>query len=121
MKVNQYIKEFNLNGAKVDQKGFMKAFGEEFIQKLNEDRKTFEDNNRVFDYNMFSNLVRQYEIKFWSISNKRRGKAFSEKLFGYFYANYVIPARKELFPEKHKQIEDSRLKKQLDKAQEKME
>lgn len=52
-----------------------------------------------FTFDMFKQAIKQTEQKFWAISNKKAGLPFTKKLWGAFYAIYVVPRRKYLFPE----------------------
>ena len=47
---------------------------------------------------------KEIEIKFWSISNKKHGLPFSEKLFSSFFAGWIIPIRKKYFPKEDQEL-----------------
>lgn len=61
-----------------------------------------------FTWEMFKHAVKQVEQKFWAISNKKVGLPFSRKLWGAFYAIYVIKVRSELFPKIEEEIKFKR-------------
>ena len=63
-----------------------------------------------FTYEKFKHLVKEQQDKFWSISNKKIGEPFTEKLFSAFFAIHVIPIRAELFPNIHAKLEIKRQK-----------
>lgn len=63
-----------------------------------------------FTWDMFKTCIKQVEQKFWAISNKKVGRPFSKKLWGAFYAIYVVKVRAELFPDIEEKIKDKRLK-----------
>lgn len=63
-----------------------------------------------FTFDMFKQAIKQTEQKFWAISNKKSGLPFTKKLWGAFYAIYVVPRRKYLFPEIEEQIALKRVK-----------
>ena len=65
-----------------------------------------------FTYEKFLHAVKEQQDKFWSISNKKAGEPFSEKLFSAFFALHVIPIRANLFPNLHAELEEKRKKAQ---------
>lgn len=60
---------------------------------------------RALEFKMFHNIVKQVNQKFWAISNKRNGQAFTFEFWSAFYATHVISARAKYFPEIHAEIE----------------
>lgn len=63
-----------------------------------------------FTWEMFKHAVKQVEQKFWAISNKKVGLPFSKKLWGAFYAIYIIKVRSDLFPKIEAEIKFKREK-----------
>ena len=63
-----------------------------------------------FNYSKFKKAISEVENKFWALSNKRAGKAFSEKLWGAFFAIHVINLRSQIFPEISKEIDSKFIK-----------
>lgn len=116
MKTKEYVTKFNVkkgNTQYFDNKGFMKAFIGEFNERLELTRQARLSSNMPFTFNLFQNLVKEMEDKFWAISNKRPSIGFTQGLWNTFYAMGVIPARKEYFPKEHAEI-DARRKKHLE-------
>lgn len=61
-----------------------------------------------FTWDMFKTCIKQVEQKFWAISNKKVGLPFTKKLWGAFYAIYIVKMRSELFPEIEASIKSKR-------------
>lgn len=121
MKTKDYVSQFTIqgrNGATLfDHKGFVKALSQEFNDRLEVTRVDRESRGTEFQFNLFQNLVKEMEDKFWAISNKKPGKPFTPGLWGAFYALGVIPARKKYFPKEHAEI-DARRERAMEKANE---
>ena len=116
MKTKEYIQKFTKEtsrGVIFDNKGFVKALIEEFEARLEMTKLARLNKGQEFEFNIFQNLVKEMEDKFWAISNKRPSIGFTQGLWNTFYAMGVIPARKEYFPKEHAEI-DARRKKHLD-------
>lgn len=121
MKTKDYVKEFTVQGNKAqyfNNKGFVKAFSQEFNDRLEVTRIARESRGNEFTFNLFQNLVKEMEDKFWAISNKKPGAPFTPGLWNAFYAVGVIPARKKYFPKEHEEI-DARRKREAERAKEK--
>lgn len=116
MKTKDYVKNHLVtkgNSHYFDNKGFVKAFTEEFRSRLELTRQGREAQGMPFTFNLFQNLVKEMENKFWAISNKLPTTGFTPGLWNAFYAMGVIPLRKEFFPKEHADI-DARRKKHLE-------
>lgn len=113
MTTKDYIKKYNLDifNNRFDKSRLLGDLNGDFQALLEKEMKDFElsydadDNKRwegpnhsEFTDDKFCKLVVKPIIdKFWAISNKRNGFAFTEKYWGYFYQAYVLPVRNHLF------------------------
>lgn len=110
MKTKEYIKKFNLDiqDAKFDKEGLLKSLSKELESLITERVSQKEGTGLEFTYTHFQNMIKQINTKFWAISNKRNGQAFTYEYWGAFYSLYVVPLRALHFPEVHSQIESKR-------------
>lgn len=102
----EFIKQF-----KLDQENF--EFNREyFLKELNNYFLELVENAKLqstkFTFDIFKQCVKQTEMKFWAISNKKVGTSFSKGLWNAFYAIYIIKARAKYFPEIDKAIKDKK-------------
>lgn len=114
MEALEYIKKFNMDqkNYEFDRKEFMREFGTEFLLKIAES-KYVNPKSGVIYYAAFRELVKNFEVKFKSISSLRLhyiGKGLTQGLWGYFYRNYVIPYRNRNFPNQQSKINQFRYK-----------
>lgn len=112
MKTNEYVKQFKLDreNYNFNRKKFMEAFGQEFKDRIEAMITACQKMKAQFTYEKFLHAVKEQQDKFQSISNKKAGEPFSEKLFSAFFALHVIPIRANLFPNLHAELEEKRKK-----------
>lgn len=110
MKTQEYVKQFKLDvpNYQFNREKFMEAFGQEFRDRIEATITACKKMHVAFTYEKFKHLVKEQQDKFWSISNKKIGEPFTEKLFSAFFAIHVIPIRAELFPNIHAELEIKR-------------
>ena len=110
MKTQEYIKQFKLDREhyNFNREKFMKAFGQEFNNRIEATITACKKMQVQFTYEKFLHAVKEQQDKFWSISNKKVGGPFSEGLFSAFFALHVIPLRASLFPNIHDKLEENR-------------
>lgn len=105
MKTSEYVKKYNLNiPGQFDRNAFIADLSQEFEDRLTNTRIARESMHLEFGYNIFINLVKEIQEKFWNISKKKAGGEFTIGLWKHFYARTIIPARAKYFPEIHKTI-----------------
>lgn len=102
MKTIDYIKKYGLDKnnkslSKVEKDEFFKDLEKELLERIQEREKNYH-----LPYKIFQNLVKQVNDKFWAISNKKKGIAFTFELWNAFFAIKVIPIRNKYFPEMEK-------------------
>lgn len=114
MKTNEYVKQFKLDreNYNFNREKFMEAFGQEFKDRIEAMITACQKMKVQFTYEKFLHAVKEQQDKFQSISNKKAGEPFSEKLFSAFFALHVIPIRANLFPNLHAELEEKRKKAQ---------
>lgn len=114
MKTNEYVKQFKLDkeNYNFNRVKFMEAFGQEFKDRIEAVITACKKMKVQFTYEKFLHAVKEQQDKFQSISNKKAGGPFSEKLFSAFFALHVIPLRASLFPNLHAELEEKRRKAQ---------
>jgi hypothetical protein len=86
----------------------LEDLSQEFEEKVNKTIAEREKASLTFDYHIFQILVLQMMDKFRAISNKKAGGELRPKLWGAFYAKYIIPQRAKYFPEINANIEKAR-------------
>lgn len=100
MKTREYIKKYLLDDQEVD--FFTRDAKDHFLQDLALDLKTLIlerlQKEKNLPYSVFHNMVKQINQKFWAISNKRNGKAFTMEFWNAFYAVHVTKIRDQYFP-----------------------
>lgn len=114
MKTSEYVKQFKLDkeNYNFNREKFMEAFGQEFKDRIEAMVTACKKLKVQFTYEKFLHAVKEQQDKFQSISNKKAGEPFSEKLFSAFFALHVIPLRANLFPNLHAELEEKRKKAQ---------
>lgn len=114
MKTNEYVKQFKLDreNYNFNREKFMEAFGQEFKDRIEAMITACQKMKVQFTYEKFLHAIKEQQDKFQSISNKKAGEPFSEKLFSAFFALHVIPIRANLFPNLHAELEEKRKKAQ---------
>lgn len=105
MKTNDYIKKYGLDKnnkslSKLEKDEFFKDLEKELLERIQERARNYTEDN--LPYRIFQILVKQVNDKFWAISNKKKGIAFTFELWNAFFAIKVIPIRNKYFPEMKK-------------------
>ena len=105
MKTIDYIKKYGLDKnnkslSKLEKDEFFKDLEKELLERIQEREKNYTEDN--LPYSIFQILVKQVNDKFWAISNKKKGIAFTFELWNAFFAIKVIPIRNKYFPEMEK-------------------
>ena len=105
MKTNDYIKKYGLDKnnkslSKLEKDEFFKDLEKELLERIQERARNYTEDN--LPYRIFQILVKQVNDKFWAISNKKKGFAFTFELWNAFFAIKVIPIRNKYFPEMEK-------------------
>lgn len=105
MKTNDYIKKYGLDKnnkslSKLEKDEFFKDLEKELLERIQERARNYTEDN--LPYRIFQILVKQVNDKFWAISNKKKGIAFTFELWNAFFAIKVIPIRDKYFPEMEK-------------------
>lgn len=105
MKTIDYIKKYGLNKnnkslSKLEKDEFFKDLEKELLERIQERARNYTEDN--LPYRIFQILVKQVNDKFWAISNKKKGIAFTFELWNAFFAIKVIPIRNKYFPEMEK-------------------
>lgn len=111
MKTKEYVQKFTKEtsrGVIFDNKGFVKALIEEFEARLEMTKLARLNKGQAFEFNIFQNLVKEMEDKFWAISSKKPGVGFTPGLWNAFYATGIIPIRAKYFPKEHAEIDARR-------------
>lgn len=105
----EYIKDFHMDDKeqrKFNHTEFLIAFGQEFNSHI------MGFNNGQWsevDYPKFRDFVRSMYNKFLEIKQTRKKhKNLSDNLWKTFYAMYVVPKRRELFPTIQEKIDEKR-------------
>lgn len=116
MKTQEYIKQFKLDREhyNFNREKFMKAFGQEFKDRIEATITACKKMQVQFTYEKFLHAIKEQQDKFWNISNKKVGEPFSEGLFSAFFALHVIPLRASLFPSIHDELEEKKRKAKMD-------
>lgn len=105
MKTVDYIKKYGLDKnnkslSKLEKDEFFKDLEKELLERIQERERNYTEDN--LPYRIFQILVKQVNDKFWAISNKKKGIAFTFELWNAFFAIKVIPIRNKYFPEMEK-------------------
>ena len=104
----EYINDFHMDDKdqrKFDHTEFLIAFGQEFNNLISH----YIDQWSTIDYPKFRYFVRSMYNKFLDIKQTRKKhKNLSDNLWKTFYAMYVVPKRRELFPTIQEKIDEKR-------------
>ena len=105
MKTIDYIKKYGLDKnnkslSKLEKDEVFKDLEKELLERIQERARNYTEDN--LPYRIFQILVKQVNDKFWAISNKKKGIAFTFELWNAFFAIKVIPIRNKYFPEMEK-------------------
>ena len=106
----EYINDFHMDDKdqrKFDHTEFLIAFGQEFNSHILSDYH--KGQWPLEDYPRFRDFVRSMYNKFLDIKQTRKKhKNLSDNLWKTFYAMYVVPKRRELFPTIQEKIDEKR-------------
>lgn len=105
MKTIDYLKKYGLDKnnkslSKLEKDEFFRDLEKELLERIQERERNYTEDN--LPYRIFQILVKQVNDKFWAISNKKKGIAFTFELWNAFFAIKVIPIRNKYFPEMEK-------------------
>lgn len=110
MEAIDYVKLFKLDQENFDFKReeFISELGKEFLEYCQ--TTTIGRNNKsgIIYYYRFREIVKNFESKFWAISELKVGEPLSQKLWDAFFATQVVPLRRRLYPKMQKRIEEQR-------------
>lgn len=112
MEALEYIKKFKMDqpNYSFDRNEFMDTFGKEFNDYLENPQFGIDPETGKLPYPRFKEIVKNFELKFNSISEAKPGKPLSRGLWNAFYAIHVIPVREKLFPKLDAKIKIRQIK-----------
>lgn len=101
-----YIKAFKLDqeNYEFDREEFIQAFGEDFLSYCDTTEWGRNSETGELYYSRFKEIVKNYEVKYVSISQLRQQlaqgftKPLSRRLWNAFFAVFVVPYRNKHFP-----------------------
>lgn len=110
MEAIDYIKQFRLDQENYEFKReeFLQQFGEEFLEYCQTTPIGRNSETGNLCYFRFKEIVKNFELKFWSISQLKMGKPFTRGLWNAFFAIYVSPYRQKYFPAISQRIKELR-------------
>lgn len=110
MEAIDYIKQFRLDQENYDFKReeFISELGKEFLDYCQNTPIGRNPTTGTVYYYRFREIVKNFEAKFWSISQLKTGEPFTDKLWKAFFATQVVPLRTHLFPDIQKMIEEKK-------------
>lgn len=110
MEAIDYVKLFKLDQENFDFKReeFISELGKEFLEYCQTTTIGRDNKSGIIYYYRFREIVKNFESKFWAISELKVGKPLSQKLWNAFFATQVVPLRGELYPKMQKRIEEQR-------------
>lgn len=104
MKTRDYIKKYKLDDEEIDY--FTRDSKDSFLKDLALELEGFisERLNKEgnLPYSVFHGMIKQINQKFWAISNKRCGNAFTGEFWNAFYAIHIVRLREKYFPNESK-------------------
>lgn len=110
MEALDYIRRFKMlaresNYSRID---FLDCLFEDFSEYAENERRW---KRRELKYHEWHAIVSNYYQKFSAIARLRRslrkdGEGLTQKLWGFFYINYLVPDRDRLFPKEAREIYD---------------
>lgn len=112
MEVIDYVKQFKLDQENFDFKReeFISELGKEFLEYCQNTTIGINPKTNTIYYYRFREIVKNFESKFWAISNLKVGEPFSQKLWNAFFATQVVPLRSRMYPHIQKSIDKIRIK-----------
>lgn len=106
MKTHEYVTKYQLQNPNVIQTKEMRTnLLKDLSQDLEQRILLLPKEKGEVSYTRFHNLVKEINQKFWAISNKKLGEAFSYNYWNAFYALHIIPLRKKYCPKEHARLE----------------
>lgn len=110
MEAIDYVKLFKLDqenfGFKREE--FISELGKEFLEYCQTTTIGRDNKSGIIYYYRFREIVKNFESKFWAISELKVGEPLSQKLWNAFFATQVVPLRRRLYPKMQKRIEEQR-------------
>lgn len=119
MEAIDYVKLFKLDQENYDFKReeFISELGKEFLDYCQTTTIGINEKTRTLYYYRFKEIVKNFETKFWAISDLKIGEPFTRNLWNAFFATQVVPLRAKLFPGIQSMVE--KLKKESQNKQDK--
>nr|UVX83649.1 MAG: hypothetical protein [Bacteriophage sp.] len=119
MEAIDYVKLFKLDQENYDFKReeFISELGKDFLDYCQTTTIGINKKTGTLYYYRFKEIVKNFETKFWAISELKIGEPFTQNLWNAFFATQVVPLRAKLFPgiqsriEKLKEIQNRQDKK----------
>lgn len=110
MEAIDYVKLFKLDQENFDFKReeFISELGKEFLEYCQTTTIGRDNKSGIIYYYRFREIVKNFEFKFWAISELKVGEPLSQKLWNAFFATQVVPLRRRLYPKMQKRIEEQR-------------
>lgn len=110
MEAIDYVKLFKLDQENFDFKReeFISELGKEFLEYCQTTTIGRDNKSGIIYYYRFREIVKNFESKFWAISELKVGESLSQKLWNAFFATQVVPLRRRLYPKMQKRIEEQR-------------
>lgn len=110
MEAIDYVKLFKLDQENFDFKReeFISELGKEFLEYCQTTTIGRDNKSGIIYYYRFREIVKNFESKFWAISELKVGEPLSQKLWNAFFATQVVLLRRRLYPKMQKRIEEQR-------------
>lgn len=110
MEAIDYVKLFKLDQENFDFKReeFISELGKEFLEYCQTTTIGRDNKSGIIYYYRFREIVKNFESKFWAISELKVGEPLSQKLWNAFFATQVVTLRRRLYPKMQKRIEKQR-------------
>lgn len=110
MEAIDYVKLFKLDQENYDFKreAFISELGKEFLDYCQTTTIGIDKKTGNIYYYRFREIVKNFETKFWAISELKIGEPLTQKLWNAFFATQVVPLRQRLFPKVQKLIEEQK-------------
>lgn len=107
MEAIDYVKLFKLDQENYEFKReeFISELGKDFLDYCQTTTIGINEKTGTLYYYRFKEIVKNFETKFWAISELKVGEPFTQKLWNAFFATQVVPIRKKLFPAIQSMIE----------------
>lgn len=110
MEAIDYVKLFKLDQENFyfKREEFISELGKEFLEYCQTTTIGRDNKSGIIYYYRFREIVKNFESKFWAISELKVGEPLSQKLWNAFFATQVVPLRERLYPKMQKRIEEQR-------------